>query len=288
MNNPVLSVCIIGHGRVGKLFEALLKSMKGVRVLVKHKHELMYPVADIFMICVQDQWVSKVVKELTFHEQERVFSAVHCSGMLPLGVLASLAKVNRERNRQRGKINKKKKESENKYIAVLHPLAPISSHTVSVEGILFDAMGDPDLLLIFERWCLEWGARYLRVNEHQKKVLHIAAVMSCNYLTTLYGMVGDFLESEQFTNVEAKQIVNNTMGRTLEQLYELSVEQAMTGPIIRGDIDAIHEHLAILKHDRHRLALYKNLGNSTLDMISEFQYRPSEDRIVLMRELFSS
>ena len=171
---------------------------------------------------------------------------------------------------------------------MLHPLAPISSQTISAENILFDAIGDPELLLIFEHWCMEWGARFLKVNAHQKKVLHTAAVMSCNYLTTLYGMVGDFLEAEQFGSLEVSQILAASMGRTLEQLNDLSVEQAMTGPIIRGDIDTIREHLAILHHDQQCLALYKNLGNSTLDMISHFEQKPSEDRMEVMRELFNS
>lgn len=288
MNNPELSVCIIGYGRVGKFFEVLLKSMKGVRVLVKHKHEPRYPVADVFMICVQDQWVPKVVEDLTDHKQDRVFSTVHCSGILPLSVLAPLAEIREERDRQKGNIKKKKQAKEVSKTAVLHPLAPISLRTVSAEGILFDAIGDPDLLLIFEHWCLEWGARLLKVNEHQKKVLHTAAVMSCNYLTTLYGLVGNFLESEQFTMVEAKQIVAITMGQTLEQLNGMSVEQAMTGPIIRGDIDTIREHFNVLKHNPQYLELYKNLGNSTIDMISKFEPKPKEDRLSEMRELFSS
>ncbi len=288
MNKTVLSVCIIGQGRVGKFFEALLKPMKGVRVLVKHKYEPSYPVADVFLICVQDHWVSKVVEELVLHEQDQDFSAVHCSGILPLDVLAPLVKMNAERGRTEGVDDGDKSENEFNKIAVLHPLAPISSHTVSAENILFDAIGDPELLLIFEHWCMEWGARFLKVDGHQKKVLHTAAVMSCNYLTTLYGMVGDFLEAEQFSKVEVRQILAASMGRTLEQLNGMSVEQAMTGPIIRGDIDTIREHLAMLKHDQQRLALYKNLGNSTIDMISQFELKPSEDRMEVMRELFSS
>ena len=126
---------------------------------------------------------------------------------------------------------------------MLHPLAPINSQMVSAENILFDAIGDPELLLIFEHWCMEWGAQFLKVNAHQKKVLHTAAVMSCNYLTTLYGMVGDFLEFQKFSKLEVRQILSASMGRTLEQLDDLSVEKAMTGPIIRGDIDTIREHL---------------------------------------------
>tara|TARA_B100000575_G_scaffold294612_1_gene312200 strand:- start:12709 stop:13575 length:867 start_codon:yes stop_codon:yes gene_type:complete len=287
MNNTDLSVCIIGHGRIGKFFESLLKSMKGVRVLVKHKHEPRYPVADIFMICVQDQWVLKVVEELTVHEQDRVFSVVHCSGILPLNVLAPLAEVNGERSRWKDHINGDKYESEFNKIAVLHPLAPINSQTVSAENILFNAIGDPELLLIFEYWCMHWGAQLLKVDAHQKKVLHTAAVMSCNYLTTLYGMVSDFLKSEQFSKVEVRQILATSMGRTLEQLDDLSVEKAMTGPIIRGDTDTIREHLSILKHDQQCLGLYKNLGNSTIDIISDFEHKPSEDIIKVMRALFS-
>ena len=263
MNKVSLSVCIIGYGRVGKFFEALLKPLKGIRILVKHKHEPNYPVADVFMICVQDQWVTKVVEELFLHEQDQVFSAVHCSGILPLDVLAPLLEINADRVRTEVIDDGDKPENDFNKIAVLHPLAPISSQTISAENILFDAIGDPELLLIFEHWCMEWGARFLKVNAHQKKVLHTAAVMSCNYLTTLYGMVGDFLEAEQFGSLEVRQILAASMGRTLEQLNDLSVEQAMTGPIIRGDIDTIREHLAILHHDQQRLALYKNLGNST-------------------------
>ena len=288
MDKESLTVCIIGHGRVGKFFDTLLKPMKGVRVLVKHKNEPSYPVADVFMICVQDQWVSKVVEELVLHEQDQLFSAVHCSGILPLDVLAPLVKMNANKGRAEEIDDGDKYENGFNKIAVLHPVAPISSHTISAENILFDAIGDPELLLVFEHWCMEWGARFLKVNAHQKKVLHTAAVMSCNYLTTLYGMVGDFLEAEQFNKLEVRQILAASMGRTLEQLNDLPVEQAMTGPIIRGDIDTIREHLAILNHDQQRLALYKNLGNSTIGMISEFEHKPSEERIEEMRKLFNS
>ena len=288
MNKVSLSVCIIGHGRVGKFFEALLKPLKGIRILVKHKHEPSYPVADVFMICVQDQWVSKVVEELVLHEQDQLFSAVHCSGILPLDVLAPLVKMNATKGRAEEIDDGDKYKNRFNKIAVLHPVAPISSHTISAENILFDAIGDPELLLVFDHWCMEWGARFLKVNAHQKKILHTAAVMSCNYLTTLYGMVGDFLEAEQFNKLEVRQILAASMGRTLEQLNDLPVEQAMTGPIIRGDIDTIREHLAILNHDQQRLALYKNLGNSTINMISEFEHKPSEERIEEMRKLFNS
>ena len=288
MDKESLTVCIIGHGRVGKFFDTLLKPMKGVRVLVKHKNEPSYPVADVFMICVQDQWVSKVVEELVLHEQDQLFSAVHCSGILPLDVLAPLVKMNANKGRAEEIEDWDKYENGFNKIAVLHPVAPISSHTISAENILFDAIGDPELLLVFEHWCMEWGARFLKVNAHQKKVLHTAAVMSCNYLTTLYGMVGDFLEAEKFNKLEVRQILAASMGRTLEQLNDLPVEQAMTGPIIRGDIDTIREHLAILNHDQQRLALYKNLGNSTIGMISEFEHKPSEERIEEMRKLFNS
>ena len=288
MDKESLTVCIIGHGRVGKFFDTLLKPMKGVRVLVKHKNEPSYPVADVFMICVQDQWVSKVVEELVLHEQDQLFSAVHCSGILPLDVLAPLVKMNANKGRAEEIDDGDKYENGFNKIAVLHPVAPISSHTISAKNILFDAIGDPELLLVFEHWCMEWGARFLKVNAHQKKVLHTAAVMSCNYLTTLYGMVGDFLEAEQFNKLEVRQILAASMGRTLEQLNDLPVEQAMTGPIIRGDIDTIREHLAILNHNQQRLALYKNLGNSTIDMISEFEHKPSEERIEEMRKLFNS
>lgn len=288
MNKESLTVCIIGHGRVGKFFDTLLKPLKGVRVLVKHKNEPSYPVADVFMICVQDQWVSKVVEELVLHEQDQLFSAVHCSGILPLDVLAPLVKMNANKGRAEEIDDGDKYKNGFNKIGVLHPVAPISSHTISAENILFDAIGDPELLLVFEHWCMEWGARFLKVNAHQKKVLHTAAVMSCNYLTTLYGMVGDFLEAEQFNKLEVRQILAASMGRTLEQLNDLPVEQAMTGPIIRGDIDTIREHLAILNHDQQRLALYKNLGNSTIDMISEFEHKPSEERIEEIRKLFNS
>ena len=282
-----MSVCIIGHGRVGKFFETLLMPMKGIRVFIKHKHEPRYPAVDIFLICVQDQWVPKVVEELTVHEQDQLFSAVHCSGILPLNVLAPLSEVNGEGSRWKDNDHGVRYESEFVKIAVFHPLAPINSQMVSAENILFDAIGDPELLLIFEHWCKNWGARLLKVDAHQKKILHTAAVMSCNYLTTLYGMVGDFLEFEQFSKLEVRQILSASMGRTLEQLDDLSVEKAMTGPIIRGDIDTIREHLAILKDDQQRLGLYKNLGNSTIDMIYNFNHKPSEDIIKVMRELFS-
>ena len=62
------------------------------------------------MICVQDQWVPKVVEELIDHKQDRVFSAVHCSGILPLSVLAPLAEINQRETGKKETLKRKNKK----------------------------------------------------------------------------------------------------------------------------------------------------------------------------------
>ena len=67
--------------------------------------------------------VPKVVEELTVHEQDQLFSAVHCSGILPLNVLAPLSEVDDEEVDGKIMIMELGMKNEFVKIAVFHPCA---------------------------------------------------------------------------------------------------------------------------------------------------------------------
>lgn len=260
-------VVIIGYGRVGRFFESLLQGIPRVQVVIKTREQKNYPHADLYLICVQDQQIPFVVNELALHEQSTTFSVAHCSGFTSLSILDSLKNIGCQ-------------------TAVLHPVAPITFETKSADNMVMDALGDEGLMKIFEYWCSEWGARFVRVTEAQKKSIHIAAVMSCNYLMVLYGHVQRYLKEQGMESIEVANMLKGMMGSSLEQVDLQSVEQALTGPIIRGDISTIVQHLNLLKEEEQLLDLYRSLGTSTLDLIDHFSEKPLDKTIVEMRDLF--
>ena len=261
------TIVIIGYGRIGRFFEGLFNLIPHIQVMIKTREQQDYPKADLFLICVQDQEIPKVAKELENHVQSSAFGVAHCSGFRSLSILEPLKNLGCQ-------------------IAVIHPVAPITYNTISAENMVMDALGDEDLMMIFEYWCSEWGARFVRVTEAQKKSIHIAAVMSCNYLMVLYGHVQRYLKEQGMESIEVANMLQGMMGRSLEQVDLQSVEQALTGPIIRGDISTIVQHLNLLKEEEQLLDLYRSLGTSTLDLLEHFLEKPVHKVIEEMRDIF--
>ena len=263
------TIVIIGYGRVGRFFEGLFNLIPHIQVMIKTREQQDYPKADLFLICVQDQEIPKVAKELENHVQSSAFGVVHCSGFRSLSILEPLKNLGCQ-------------------IAVIHPVAPITYNTVSAENMVMDALGDDELMVLFEYWCSEWGAYFVPINEAQKQSIHVAAVMSCNYLMCLYGHVQKYLVAQGMESVEANHMVQGMMSISLQELDFGSVESSLTGPIIRGDLQTIQHHLQLLDGQRSVLDLYRSLGTSTLDLIEEFTQKPLNATIQEMRALFSN
>jgi predicted short-subunit dehydrogenase-like oxidoreductase (DUF2520 family) len=93
------------------------------------------------------------------------------------------------------------------------------------------------------------GLRYLVLTAEAKARYHIAAVAASNFLVTLMAMVQEILNSIDVPRDDSYALVEPLVRGTLENLAHSTPEEALTGPVVRGDIDTLRRHgLALRQH----------------------------------------
>jgi predicted short-subunit dehydrogenase-like oxidoreductase (DUF2520 family) len=108
--------------------------------------------------------------------------------------------------------------------------------------------------------------------------------MTSNYLVTLVKLATDLWGSFGIPRDEAVKALLPLLKGTLNNIENLSVPNALTGPVARGDIGTIQIHLNTLKEIApYILPAYCELGNQTVAValakgkINELQAKELED-----------
>jgi len=113
-------------------------------------------------------------------------------------------------------------------------------------------------------WIDTLNINYFEINSNQKSLYHAAAVIVSNYLVSLLDF--GFLQFAKI-GIEkplAMKVLWPLITDTLSNIESLGTEKALTGPIVRGDIETIEKHLAIM--DDQSKELYKALGKHALNL----------------------
>ena len=89
--------------------------------------------------------------------------------------------------------------------------------------------------------------------------------MSCNYLVTLVKLATDLWDSFGIPREQAIQALLPLLKGTINNIENLGVPNALTGPIARGDIGTVQIHLNTLKETAPAiLPAYCELGLQTI------------------------
>ena len=100
--------------------------------------------------------------------------------------------------------------------------------------------------------------KVVELNSEQRKNLHLAAVISCNFSNMLY------LFSEEICQKEgiSFDILQPLILETAQKIKYVSPSLAQTGPAKRGDFETIAKHLILLENDEEKKEIYKLLTAS--------------------------
>lgn len=97
------------------------------------------------------------------------------------------------------------------------------------------------------------------VNSDQRKLLHLAAVIACNFSNHFYGLANDVLKTERLD----VSLLFPLIRQTAENVKGGDPHKHQTGPAARGDEAVIKEHLKVLEAmDPKRAKLYKAVSDS--------------------------
>ncbi|MDY0268983.1 Rossmann-like and DUF2520 domain-containing protein [Trichloromonas sp.] len=152
----------------------------------------------------------------------------------------------------------------------LHPLQTFADTVGGVRnlpGTPFSVEGDEDLVAFGEQLVRDMGGTPFRILADRKPLYHAAACVASNYLVTLAAVAGRILARCGFPEDEAVKLLIPLLHGTVHNLTALDPPRALTGPIARGDIGTVADHLNALEElpDNVR-QIYRLLGRETVEL----------------------
>lgn len=224
--------------------------------------------ADILFITTSDTAIKEVVDILAddaaFHQGQVV---IHMSGAQSSEILD-------------------RAKSFGAHVLSVHPIQSFANLERAIEnlpGSVFSIEGDKDAYDVAVCLVETLDGEYFFINRESKPLYHAGACVVSNYLVTLIDFGVKLLESTGIPrNMATKALMPLIVG-TINNIENIGIPKALTGPIARGDLSTIVKHLACLENMAPELLkLYSWLGfytaqialqKGTIDhqMLEEFQ-----------------
>jgi len=268
----VKQFAIIGTGVVGTALAVLLKSKGlncvGVNTRSRKSYdrfchylpntphldlEKIAAEAELIFITTQDDAIESVAGQLSRLgiQKEKQFW-IHCSGSLPSTIMCL------EESLPVG------------YLSI-HPLrafATIEGAVKTMEGTHFGLEGNSEESRDLGRQLIEilGGIPHL-IDPAKKNVYHAGAVVASNYLVSLAFLAVKLLESAGIGQREALEALLPLMAGSYQNIVDVGLYEALTGPIARGDSEVIAQHLQEIPPDFKET--YKGLGRLALELAQQ-------------------
>ena len=156
-------------------------------------------------------------------------------------------------------------------IASMHPLQTFSaaSSADDFQNIYCSLEGDAEVLPVLEKLAAAIGAKTVRVSGEQKSHLHAAAVMASNYIVTLLDASAEIGELSGLNRKKVQQLINPLVQTAIQNGQKASFEKAISGPIARGDVETVQQHLKLLEKSPKLRTFYAQLGLQTVGKVEE-------------------
>jgi len=153
-------------------------------------------------------------------------------------------------------------------VGTLHPLRAVAAPVAPADRFhrtAFAVSGGPDALRVAGQLVALVGGSLLKVPTNRRPLYHAAAVPASNYLVVLLHEAVGLLEQAGATREEAEHALASLARGTMENVVELGLDRALTGPLLRGDVETVELHLRTLSAED--AALYAELGRRALEWV---------------------
>ncbi len=242
---PVLAVL----SRTRETAETLARTVEA-RVHSDKLHHLP-PETRLVACCVPDGALAEVGARLSrvAHPWDETV-VFHTSGALPASALGPLAEAGAK-------------------VFSFHPLQALTAEGKSsvLDGVYAGVEGEPPAAAVGIELAVNLGMRYLVLSAEDKPRYHLAASMASNFLVTLQAIVQRLLLSLGIDRATAQEVMAPLVRGTLDNLSTMTPEDALTGPIARGDLETVHHHgLALRQHFPHLVPVYAALALETVTL----------------------
>ena len=235
---------IVVHDLKSAAAQRLAEAVKGCRILEKAQD--VADTAEFVFITTADDFIPQVAAEVGWHTGQTV---AHCSGAASTEALAPA----REQGAR---------------VGCIHPLQTFASVAQAVEnlpGSTFAIEAEEPALSILKEMATALQGNWLELKAEDKALYHASACIACNYFYTLVQIAAELWQNFGVSAAEATRAMMPLLRGSLNNLDNVGLPQALTGPIARGDLVTIRKHLAAFEEKAPAvLSLYKELGNRTI------------------------
>ncbi|MGQ0562039.1 MAG: Rossmann-like and DUF2520 domain-containing protein [Gemmatimonadota bacterium] len=264
-----MNIVIVGPGRMGLALGAAFRKADAVERLVYYGRAIEAPPHPMFdgpaaaeyrvgphplppgtsvvILAVPDSALPEVAYDLAaFGPPPPACIALHLAGAISTDVLAPLY-------------------AQGYVVGSMHPLQAIADAWHSGDrlfGSAYALAGEPEAIGLARRLVAALDGLPLIIAPNQRQIYHASAVVASNYLIALLAFAVRLMMQAGVSEADALAALLPLVHGTLENLEQLGVGAALTGPIARGDADTIRLHLARLSESER--ALYCGLGRELL------------------------
>ncbi|MGH7650208.1 MAG: Rossmann-like and DUF2520 domain-containing protein [Gemmatimonadaceae bacterium] len=267
-------VFIIGPGHVGRgLFRAFRAS--GVEVVGVHGKRPSgvatsggalprgMATANVVLVCVRDPQIDETMAEIAVAASDgrisRGSAILHTSAIAEPAGLRTLS-------------------DEGFPGGTFHPLVPFADPDVSAEMLSRGWVGidgENAAKNASRRLAGHIGARTLEIPPGKKPAYHAAAVIASNFPVVLASVAGHLLHDIGIPDSSAFQAVESLMSAALANMKQALPDDALTGPVVRGDAETIGRHVQALSSHPAALDVYRALSAAAIDIS---QYRGTDQK----------
>jgi len=195
--------------------------------------------SELFIIAVADDAIEEIATEIVLPDNATV---AHTSGSQPLSILGYLPTEN---------------------IGVFYPLQTFSkSRKVDFSEVPVCIEGENQKTVdLLSEIAGSISRNVCRVNTSDRKVLHLAAVFSCNFVNHLFTIAKEIVERRGLDYEMLKPLIIETVGKSLD----IGPENSQTGPAVRGDRAVMEEHQQFLLYNENLSYIYETLSKHITD-----------------------
>jgi len=262
---PRLDVGVVGTGRAGSVLGAALKraghnvmACTAVSDISRLRAEALLPSVpilsieetvadrDLILLSIPDDVLSQVVSGLASTNAVSPGTFVmHLSGRYGIDILRPLT--------EQGCLP-----------LALHPVMTFTGTSIDLNRLSacpFGVTTHETLRPVAETLVMEMGGEPVWVPEASRGLYHAALSFGANNLMTLVNQTTELLEAADISNPEA--LVAPLLSASLDNALR-NGDNALTGPIVRGDSGTIREHLRVLANfDPAVTQAYRSLARLT-------------------------
>lgn len=209
------------------------------------------PSAPLTFITTPDDAIASVAHALASNSLIQAGDmVVHCSGVLGSDILSSL-------------------QANGVLTASIHPAKAFCAHAIHpaiFQGCYCVVEGEPQSVALLMDLFTALGAAVHAIETEKKTNYHAAAVMASNYIVTLARCARQLFHEAGLEDGLAEGMTQQLLQTSLTNIsHASSLSEALTGPLMRGDVLTIAKHIHAIK-DPVINGLYRAAGLATLPL----------------------